>query len=89
MLKAKKRDFYDGLLRDLLNQQAYALAQIVYSEKIREKFEATVADQLIGLEIFASQRKLEEFTELYNKLLEVPAAVPKKDATEVEAAEPA
>ena len=43
-LMAKKRDFYDGLLKDLIGQQAYALAQIVYSEKMREKFEATITD---------------------------------------------
>jgi hypothetical protein len=68
-LKQKKRDFYDGLLKDLINTHAYGLAQIVYSEKMREKFEQTVDDQLVGLEIFASQKKIEEFTELYNKIV--------------------
>ena len=39
----------------MLAQKAYPLAQIVYSEKSREKFDATnTADQVIGLEIFAS-----------------------------------
>lgn len=75
-LLEKKRDFYDGLLKDLIGEKAYALAQIVYSEKMREKFEATVADQLTGLEIFASQRKIDEFTELYNKLLSLGETVP-------------
>jgi hypothetical protein len=68
-LQSKKREFYDGLLKDLINQQAYGLAQIVYSEKMREKFESNIDDQLTGLEIFASQRKIDEFTELYNKLV--------------------
>jgi len=68
-LMAKKREFYDGLLRDLIGLRAYALAQIVYSEKMREKFEPTVQDQLTGLEIFASQKKIEEFSELYLRLL--------------------
>jgi hypothetical protein len=68
-LQQKKRDFYDGLLRDLLHTQAYGLAQIVYSEKMREKFEQDINDQLVGLEIFASQRKIDEFTELYNKIV--------------------
>lgn len=68
-LQYKKRDFYDGLLKDLINTQAYGLAQIVYSEKMREKFEQTTDDQLVGLEIFASQRKIDEFTELYNKIV--------------------
>ena len=53
----------------MINTQAYGLAQIVYSEKMREKFEQTTEDQLVGLEIFASQRKIEEFTELYNKIV--------------------
>jgi hypothetical protein len=53
----------------LIQTQAYGLAQIVYSEKMREKFEQTIDDQLVGLEIFASQRKVEEFTELYNKIV--------------------
>jgi hypothetical protein len=68
-LQQKKRDFYDGLLKDLINTRAYGLAQIVYSEKMREKFEQTTDDQLVGLEIFASQRKIDEFTELYNKIV--------------------
>ena len=44
LLQAKKRDFYDGLLKDLIKQQAYGLAQIVYSEKMREKFESNIDD---------------------------------------------
>jgi hypothetical protein len=42
MLNNKKREFYDGLLKDLLEQKAYSLAQIVYGEKTREKFETTI-----------------------------------------------
>jgi hypothetical protein len=44
LLKAKKREFYDGILRDLLIKKAYSLAQIVYSEKMREKFDITIED---------------------------------------------
>lgn len=65
----KKRDFYDGLLKDLIEKQAYSLAQIVYSEKMREKFDLTIEDQLTGLQIFASQKKIDEFSDLYTKLL--------------------
>jgi hypothetical protein len=36
---------------------------------MREKFEQNIDDQLVGLEIFASQKKIEEFTELYNKIV--------------------
>lgn len=74
-LQEKRKEFYDGLLKDLLSKKAYALAQIVYAEKMREKFEPNVGDQLIGLEIFASQKKIDDFNELFNKLLaEAPAA---------------
>lgn len=69
LLQAKKRGFYDGLLKDLIKTQAYGLAQIVYSEKMREKFDSNIDDQLTGLEIFASQKKIDEFTELYSKLV--------------------
>lgn len=44
LLEAKKRGFYDGLLKDLIKSQAYGLAQIVYSEKMREKFESNIDD---------------------------------------------
>ena len=54
LLEAKKRGFYDGLLKDLIKTKAYGLAQIVYSEKMREKFDSNIDDQLTGLEIFAS-----------------------------------
>lgn len=36
---------------------------------MREKFESTIDDQLVGLEIFASQKKIDEFTDLYNKIV--------------------
>ena len=49
-----KKDFYDGLIKDLLQRDGFQLAQIIYSEKKREKFEVTLADQLIGMEIFSS-----------------------------------
>jgi len=39
-----KKGFYNGLLEDLLANKAYSLAQLVYSEKIREKFEITITD---------------------------------------------
>ena len=36
---------------------------------MREKFEPSVVDHVIGLEIFASQKKIDEFSDLYNKLV--------------------
>jgi uncharacterized protein YeeX (DUF496 family) len=74
-LQEKKREFYDGLLKDLIVKKAYALAEIVYGEKMKEKFEQSVADQIIGLEIFASQKKIDDFNEIFTKLTaEVPKA---------------
>lgn len=71
LLNAKKREFYDGLLKDLISKKAFDLGQIVYSEKQREKFEQTISDQLTGLEIFSAQRKIDEFADLYGKLLAI------------------
>ena len=68
--KQLKREYYDGLLRDLLNKKAYKLAQIIYGEKTREKFEADIKDQIIGMQIFSSQQKMEEYKELYAGLLQ-------------------
>ena len=39
MVKELKKEFYDGLIRDLLDKKAYQLAQVIYSEKKRERFE--------------------------------------------------
>ena len=67
-LKGIKKEFYDGLIGDLLQKDAYKLAQIIYSEKKRDKFQATINDNLIGLKIFSSQMKLEEYKEIFNDL---------------------
>jgi len=53
-LKQLKKNFYDGLIKDLLDKQAYQLAQVIYSEKKREKFETTLDDQMIGFKIFSA-----------------------------------
>ena len=43
-LKTLKTQFYDGLIDDLIAQKAFKLAQIIYGEKKREKFDQTVKD---------------------------------------------
>lgn len=48
---------------------AYSLSQVIQSEKAREKFEPNVRDELVALEIFASQHKLEEFRTIYKDLI--------------------
>ena len=63
-----RKDFYDGLIRDLLTKEAYQLSQIIHGEKNREKFETTVNDQVMGLEIFSAQVKLEEYKEIFHEL---------------------
>lgn len=68
-LKAIKINFYDGLVKDLMEATAYSLSQVIQSEKAREKFEPNVRDELVALEIFASQHKLEEFRTIYKDLI--------------------
>lgn len=41
-LKEIKCGIYDGLVKDLLAVKAYTLCQVVYSEKMREKFEVSM-----------------------------------------------
>lgn len=60
-LQQVKCDIYDGLVRDLLDVKAYALCQVIYSEKMREKFNMTIEDHITGLEIYAVQKKLPEY----------------------------
>lgn len=48
---------------------AYSLSQVIQSEKSREKFDAHIADDLIALEIFANQRKMDEFSNVFKPLL--------------------
>lgn len=56
-------------MRDLLNVKAYALAQVIYSEKMREKFEMTIEDHLTGLEIYAVQKKLADYQGRFKEIL--------------------
>lgn len=60
-LRQLKCEIYDGLIQDLLQVQAHQLAQVIYTEKMKEKFEMTIGDHLTGMEIFAVQRMLPEF----------------------------
>ena len=48
--------------------KAYALSQVVFVEKMREKYDVTVNDQLTGLEIFAVQRKLTEYQQKFKEI---------------------
>lgn len=61
LLREIKKDFYDGLIKDLIDLDAYQLAQIVFGEKIREKYETTLHDQMIALQIYASQGRMSDY----------------------------
>lgn len=52
-LKVMKKDFYDGLIADLMQKEAYKLAEVIYNEKKREKFEVFREDWTVGLKIFS------------------------------------
>ena len=51
-----------------MTARIYHLAQIIFSEKMNEKFEPSIEDSLIGMDIFASQNKLDEYREKFNEL---------------------
>jgi hypothetical protein len=44
MLKEIKRELYDGLIKDLMEVKAYGLSEIIYNEKLREKFPVNLKD---------------------------------------------
>ena len=52
-MKSIKKDVYDGLIRDLLDVEAYPLAEVIYNEKIIEKFDWQMEDHLTGLNVYA------------------------------------
>lgn len=55
--KSIRKEFYDGLISDLMNNKSYELSEIVMAEKLKEKFSETVNDELLGLNIYAAQGK--------------------------------
>jgi len=55
--KDLRKNFYDGLIVDLMSNKSYELSEIVMAEKLKEKFSETVNDELIGLNIYAAQGK--------------------------------
>ena len=44
-----------------MENESFTLAEIVMSEKLKEKFEITENDELIGLNIYAAQRKFQDY----------------------------
>lgn len=53
-LRRIKKEFYDGLIHDLMKHKAFTLAEIVMAEKLKEKFDINISDELIGLNVFSA-----------------------------------
>lgn len=70
MLKDLKKDFYDGLMRDLMHHRCYELAEIVMAEKVKEKFPESIKDEILGLNIFSAQVKFDEYKEKFDILID-------------------
>ena len=68
--KALRKDFYDGLIGDLMENESYTLAEIVMAEKVKEKFEVTENDELIGLNIYSAQKKFPDYRQKFNLFIE-------------------
>lgn len=54
VLRTIRKDFYDGFITDLMTFDAFALAEIVMSEKLKEKFDLTQADEVIALNVYSA-----------------------------------
>ena len=64
--KILRKHFFDGLIGDLMENESFTLAEIVMAEKLKEKFEITENDELIGLNIYAAQTKFPEYREKFD-----------------------
>lgn len=70
-MKDTKNKFYDGLTKDLLEREAYPLAQIIYGEKTREKsYKETLDDEITGMIIFSAQNNMPDYREKYYNLMD-------------------
>ena len=69
-IKRIKKEFYDGLIQDLMKHKAYILAEIVMAEKLKEKFDVNVGDELMGLNVFSAQKKFSEYKEKFDVLID-------------------
>lgn len=69
-IRSIKKEFYDGLIHDLMRHKAFVLAEIVMDEKLKEKFDINIKDELIGLNVFSAQKKFSEYKEKFDILME-------------------
>jgi hypothetical protein len=65
-LRTLRKEFYDGLVQDLMRHKNYTLAEIVMAEKVKEKFALGVKDEITGLHVYAAQKKWTEYKEKFD-----------------------
>lgn len=53
-LRVLRKEFYNGLIDDLMVHKNYTLAEIVMAEKLKERFAIAVDDELTGLHVYAA-----------------------------------
>jgi hypothetical protein len=63
-----KREFYDGIITDLLKVKGNDIAEIVHEEKLREKMETNLRDVLIHMEIAAAKNQAGLFSEKFEAI---------------------
>lgn len=66
MLQTIRKDFFDGLIKDLMANRSFTLAEVVMDEKEKEKFPVTRNDDLLALKIYAAQLKMTEYREKFS-----------------------
>ena len=69
-LRRIRKEFFDGLIEDLISAKQYQYAEIVMAEKVKEKFDVTTNDELIGINVYSAQKKMTEYMEKFNLLFE-------------------
>ena len=53
-----------------MDNKCHELAEIVMGEKLKEKFNVNVSDELIGLNIYAAQTKFAEYRQKFELLID-------------------
>lgn len=53
-LQKIRKDFFDGLIKDLMANGSFTLAEVVMDEKDKEKFPVTMEDDVLALKIYAA-----------------------------------
>lgn len=65
MLQKIRKDFFDGLIKDLMANETYTLAEVVMDEKNKEKFPQSLEDELLSIKIYAKLLKMAEYREKF------------------------